>query len=68
MNKPIDSGGLKRKLKTGSLGLPVWLRDLMVEAGWDSHTVRFVEPSGRGVYHPEIGWVSVDELRELAGK
>ena len=62
---PIDTGELRRKRKTGSVGFPVWLHDLMVEAGWDGH-VGAIEIGGRGVLHPEAGWVSVDELRELA--
>lgn len=66
MHKPIDSGGLKRRLETGSIGFPIWLRDLMREAGWDAKTVRAIEIGGRGVLHPEVGWVSIDELRELA--
>lgn len=66
-NRPIDTGGLRRRAITGDLGFPVWLHDLMQDAGWDSRVVKAIEVGGRGVLHPTIGWVSIDELRELAG-
>ena len=53
-------------METGSIGFPIWLRDLMWDAGWRAKTVRAIEIGGRGVLHPEVGWVSIDELRELA--
>lgn len=48
------------------LGIPEPLYDLLHDAGWDCPYVGMVELGGRGVYHPVVGWVSVEELRELA--
>ena len=65
--RPIGTGGLRRKMTTGDLGVPVWLHDLLSAAGWGPFDILAIEVGGRGVLHPEAGWVSVDELRELAG-
>lgn len=61
---PVDTGAFNRKMHTGSIGVPIWLHDLMQEA--DVNHVRMIELGGRGVL-TEAGWVSVEELRELAG-
>lgn len=46
------------------LGIPLWLDKLLGKAGWDSYVLA-VEIGGKGVLHPTLGWVSVDELREV---
>lgn len=63
---PVETGGLKRKMHTGDLGMPIWLQELLAESGWDTPYVECIELGGRGVKHPTTGWVSIDELRELA--
>ena len=64
----VETGGLKRMAVTGTLGVPVWLHELLHDAEWDSPYVEIVELGGRGVKHPTVGWVSIEELRELAGE
>jgi hypothetical protein len=47
---------------TTSLGIPDRLERLMHAAGWDTPYVLAVEVGGRGVFHPDLGWVSTEEL------
>lgn len=62
--QPIDTGFFERMHTTGSLGIPIWLHHLLVDAGVQH--VRMVElgENGRGVL-TEAGWVSIAELREV---
>ena len=62
---PIDTGGLKRMLVTGSLGCPIWLHDLLRKSDIKNVTAIELGDGGRGVRTPD-GWVSVDELQERA--
>lgn len=47
--------------------IPLWLDKLLGRAGWDSYVLAVeIGENGRGVMHPTLGWVSVEELREVA--
>lgn len=57
--------GPRRLSHTKPIGVPAWLDDLLVDAGWDTYVLA-IEVGGRGALHPDLGWVSVEELRAVA--
>lgn len=55
-----------RGYRNKPLGIPPWLGPLLRRAGYDSQYILAVEIGGRGILHPEIGWISIKTLTELA--